>query len=123
MASHTQWITLTSASFRHEVLNANTPVLVDCWASWCTAFHQINPVVCGMAIDFSEHIKFGRLDIAIAEDWATCYRIRVVPTLLFFKEGQVIERVVGGLTEADLNRKLTSLIASKPINRSCVSCL
>jgi thioredoxin-like negative regulator of GroEL len=76
-----------------------------------------------MAIDFSEHIKFGRLDIAIAEDWATCYRIRVVPTLLFFKEEQVIEQVVGGLTEADLNRKLTSLIASKPINRSCVSCL
>ncbi|HIK41992.1 thioredoxin domain-containing protein [Thermoleptolyngbya sp. M55_K2018_002] len=123
MASHTQWITLTSASFRHEVLNANTPVLVDCWASWCTAFHQINPVVCGVAIDFSKHIKFGRLDVAIAQDWATCYRIRAVPTLLFFKEGQVIDQVVGGLSEAELNRRLISLIALRTVSRSRVSCL
>lgn len=118
-----QWIALTEDNFRREVLNSRIPVLVDCWASWCTALQQINPVSSGIVIDFSRHVKFGRIDIAIAEEWATCYSIRAVPTLLLFREGEVIERVIGGLSETDLNHKLTRLIALKPMGRSYVSCL
>lgn len=107
-------------NFQRESLSFRTPFLVDCWASQCNTFQQINPVLSGTTVDFAGHVKFGRLDIAIAKEWAIHYKIRVVPMLLLFQEGQLIERVVGGLSKADLNRQLTRLIALKPMSRSHV---
>lgn len=121
MFSKIQLITLTEANFQTEVLTSQKLVLVDCWASWCGAFHQINPAYHNLAIAFLPHIKIGRLNIALSHSLETHYGIRVVPTLLIFQNGQVVERIMGSLSQPDLTRKLSVLLAGVPTSRSRVA--
>ncbi|GAB4152037.1 MAG: thioredoxin [Cyanobacteria bacterium J069] len=123
MTLHTQWITLTEPNFQAEVLEAQIPVLVDFWASWCTYFQQINPVLHGAALDFAGQVKFGRLNIAIADSLAKRYDIRAVPTLILFQKGRVMERVTGCISKQDLDSKLQSKYLVHSADRSPVSCL
>ncbi|MDX2232213.1 MAG: thioredoxin domain-containing protein [Leptolyngbyaceae cyanobacterium bins.349] len=118
MLTDTQYIVLTENNFHTEVLKAKTLVLVDCWASWCSSFYQINPVYRQLQNSFPEAIKIGRLNIATAEKLAALYGIRVVPTLLLFHNGQLVERVIGCLSQPDLTRKLNSLLSAPMISRS-----
>jgi thioredoxin 1 len=114
----TQTLTLTEANFQAEVLDAKKLVLVDCWASWCGFFRPINPACCELAIAFSESIKIGHLDIAKSNNLAIQYKIRVVPTLLIFKHGQVITRLIGSLSQADLAYTLSTLVSSSSARSS-----
>jgi len=123
MLVNSPYITLTEDNFQVEVLNARIPVLVDCWATWCGTFHQVNPVYSELAIAFSDHIKVGHLNIAVSEQLATSLRVRVVPTLLLFQHGQVIEKVVGSISQPDIANKLSYLLSGFPSSRSRVACL
>ncbi|XGV96400.1 MAG: thioredoxin family protein [Leptolyngbya sp. BL-A-14] len=116
-------ITLTNHNFKAEVLHAQTPVLVDCWASWCGSFHQINPIYNELALEFSGQITIGRLDIATAEPLATQYGIRAVPTLLLFHNGQVLERLIGSVSKPKLTCKLKALLSASHVCRSLIACL
>jgi thioredoxin len=120
----TAWcITLTEANFQAEVLEAQMPVLVDCWASWCGSFHQINPMIEALAIEFASDLKVGRLNVGSAEMLAARYSIRAVPTLLLFQDGQVIERVIGSVSKPRFANKLNALSSDKHANRSLIACL
>ncbi len=123
MLVNSPYITLTNDNFASEVLEAETLVLVDCWASWCGSFQQVNPIYRKLAIEFAGEIKVARLNIAVAEQLAAHYGIRVVPTLLLFKRGQVLERVVGSLSQQDLSSRLSSLLFSSNSNRRQLACL
>lgn len=124
MSFNTPCITLTNDNFKSEVLNAQTPVLVDCWASWCGSFHQINPLLSELAIEFAGQITIGRLNIATAEVLATRYGIRAVPTLLLFQNGQVVERLIGSLSKPKLVSKLSALCpVIQQARRSLIACL
>lgn len=123
MFSDTQLMMLTESNFQTEVLNSQKLVLVDCWASWCGAFYQPNPTYHELAIAFSSHIKIGRLNIAVFDSLGTHYGVRVVPTLLIFQNGQVVDRIIGNLAYADLASKLSGLLSSIPASRSRVACL
>jgi thioredoxin 1 len=114
---------LTEENFQSQVIQAKTLVLVDCWASWCGSSHRINPVYNQVAIAWAGHIKIGRFNIATGETLANHFGIRVVPTLLLFKDGQVIERVVGSLSQQDLTSKLNRLFPAVAANRSPIVCL
>jgi len=118
MLATTQYIVLTEANFYTEVLNNQGLVLVDCWANWCGSSRPINPIYDKIAIAIGRHIKLARLNIAICEKLAALYGIRVVPTLLIFHQGELVERVVGSLSQADLANKLGSLLASESWSQS-----
>lgn len=114
---------LTEANFQAEVLETQTPVLVDCWASWCGSFHQMNPIIEALAIEFAGHLKVGRLDVGSSEKLAARYGIRAVPTLLLFKDGQVIERVIGSVSKQRFANKLNALLPDSHSSRSRIACL
>jgi thioredoxin 1 len=115
-------ITLTDANFQAEVLEAQMPVLVDCWASWCGSCHQMNPIIEALAIEFAGHLKIGRLNVGSSEKLAARYGIRAVPTLLLFQDGQVIERVIGSVSKQRFANKLNALLAGHA-SRSPIACL
>ncbi|GEM_PF-891733 len=123
MLVDTRRITLTNDNFELEVLKAQTLVLVDCWASWCGSFQQINPVIEDVAIEFAGQIKVGRLNIVKAEALAARYGIRAVPTLLLFSNGQVLEQVIGGVSSLALTNKLNALLLVSNSSRSRIGCL
>ena len=115
MLVSTQCILLTDDNFQTEVLEPQIPVLVDCWASWCGAFHPIDPTIEALAIEFTGQLKVGRLNVCMAEKLAARYGIRVVPTLLLFKNGQVIERVIGSVAKQRLANKLNALLTGNQV--------
>jgi thioredoxin-like negative regulator of GroEL len=84
MSYESQYLAFTHDNFRSEVLEAKVPVLVDCWATWCSPNLIISSAVHALATDFTRPIKVGRLNVAEFECLAKCYGIRVVPTLLVF---------------------------------------
>jgi thioredoxin 1 len=119
----TRCIGLTDDNFTFEVLETPTPVLVDCWASWCGSCQPMNPIFEELAIEFGEQIMVGRLNVATSKRLTALYSIRAVPTLLLFQNGQVIERVIGSPAKQYLTNKLNALLASSHSSRSRMACL
>lgn len=120
MLLKTQSLTLTDSNFQVEVLQAQTPVLIDCWASWCSASQRMSPVIEELAIVFANHIKVGRLNIATCDPLATRYGIRAVPTLLVFIQGQIVERTIGVPAQEHLTHKLNALLSDPVVGRSSI---
>jgi thioredoxin 1 len=118
-----QCMTLTDENFQSEVLECQAPVLVEFWASWCGSLQQTNPIMLELAIAFAGRVKIGRLNVAIAEKIAAHYRIRAVPMLLVFHNGQIIERTIGSISQQHLTNTLNSLLIENPVSRSRVVCL
>jgi len=110
MAKNIPYITLTDDNFEHEVLNSTTPVLVDFWAPWCGPCRMVGPMIEELATSFAGQAKVGKLHVDEHVRVATQYRIQAVPTLLFFKEGQVVDRVVGVVPKQELVDKLNALL-------------
>lgn len=110
MPNHTSTVTLTDATFEREVLKSTEPVLVDFWAPWCGPCRVIGPIVEELATEFTGQAKVAKLNIDDSGYTASQYGISAVPTLLFFKDGQVIDRVVGIASKKVLAEKLTGLL-------------
>lgn len=84
----------TADNFQSEVLESDQPVLVDFWATWCGPCRQIAPIIDQLAGDNST-AKVGKLDVDAHQSLAMQYGVQSIPTLLLFKGGQVVERVMG----------------------------
>ena len=83
------------ANFQQEVLQSTVPVLVDFWAPWCGPCRMLTPTVEELAKDYEGKVKVGKLNTDDSPDTATNYGISSIPTILFFKGGQVVDRLVG----------------------------
>jgi len=97
---------LTDTNFKKEVLESDIPVLVDFWATWCGPCKMIAPAIEELAKEYVNKIKIGKLDVDANSGTATRYGVMSIPTLIFFKNGKIMDQAVGALSKADLKRKI-----------------
>ncbi len=100
-------IEVTDANFKAEVLDSTTPVLVDFWAEWCGPCKMIAPVVEQLAKDFEGKLKVGKVDVDSNQQTSMQFGIRSIPTLLIFKNGRVVDQIVGAIPKQALADKVT----------------
>ena len=110
MSDNKKYTTLTDANFQKEVLENSQPVLVDFWADWCGPCHMIAPTIEEIAVDFEGRAKVGKLDVDANGKIAGQYGIRSIPAILLFKDGQVVDQVIGVAPKSELTNKLNDLI-------------
>lgn len=112
MTEDVKYITITENNFEAEVINSDMPVVVDFFAPWCGPCRVMNPIVNDVAEEFAGVVKVGKLNIDDFENLATEYRIEAIPTLLFFKDGQVVDRIAKLISKKSLAEKIETLLAT-----------
>ena len=95
-------VSLTQENFSSEVLQSQSPVLVDFWAEWCGPCKMIAPILDELAEEYDGKVKIGKVNIDEQQGLAAEYGIRAIPTLLVFHQGQVAEQIVGLKSKRDL---------------------
>ena len=103
-------ITITSADFEEQVVKSDTPVLIDFWAPWCGPCKAIAPHVEALATEYDGRVKVGKVNIDEEKDITDKFNIMSIPTLLFFKDGKVVDQVVGAVPKSAISTKLESLL-------------
>ena len=95
-------VEVTDVNFKEEVLESKLPCLVDFWAQWCAPCHMVTPVVEEIAKEYQGRLKVSKVNVDQASNTAANYKIMSIPTLAVFKNGKVVDRVVGVLSKAEL---------------------
>lgn len=101
---------LTDSNFQNEVLDLQGVALVDFWAEWCGPCRLVSPVIDELSKEYSGNVKIGKLNVDHNPQVTTQYGVRGIPTILFLKDGKVVEKHVGTATKATLKAKIEALI-------------
>jgi thioredoxin 1 len=103
-------IEVTDSSFDKEVLQSEKPVLVDFWAEWCGPCRMVAPIVKEIGSDYDGRIVVTKLDVDSNPEVSAKFGIRNIPTILFFKNGQIVDKQVGAVPKNVLIAKLEALL-------------
>lgn len=101
---------LSDANFAKEVLESDLPVLVDYWAPWCGPCRMIGPIIEDLAKEYDKRMKIAKINIDENSQTPTKYGVMSIPTLMFFKQGKVVNQVVGALTKPELKKKIEEIL-------------
>ncbi|MCE2940660.1 MAG: thioredoxin [Gemmatimonadota bacterium] len=99
-------LAVTDATFESEILQHDGLAMVDFWAEWCGPCKMIAPTIEALATEYAGKVKVAKVDVDANSTWAQKYNVRSIPTLLFFKGGQVVDQVVGALPKPAIEAKL-----------------
>jgi thioredoxin 1 len=102
---------VTDTSFESEVLKSETPVLVDFWAEWCGPCRAVAPIVKEISEQYGERLTVAKMDIDASPAIPARYSIRSIPTLLFFKNGEVVDSIVGAAPKSQIAQKVETLVS------------
>ncbi len=105
-------VDLTSTAWDSEVLQSSGLVMVDFWAVWCGPCRMIAPTIEELAKEYAGKIKVGKLNTDENPEVATKYKIMGIPTVMFFKDGQKVDQVVGAVPKPQLKAKIDSLLSA-----------
>ncbi len=105
-------IEVTEQNWDSEVLNSDIPVLVDFWAEWCGPCKMIAPSVHDMAVEYAGALKVGKLDVDGSPSVAMKYGVRSIPALIFFKNGEPADQIVGAVPKGALKKKIDAVLGS-----------
>ena len=97
-------VVVTDAEFESTVLQSDKPVILDFWAEWCQPCKMLSPTVEEIAGEYEDTVRVGKLNVDDNPNTATKYGIRGIPTLLFFKGGQVIQQLVGVKSKSEIKK-------------------
>lgn len=100
---------ITDANFA-ETINGGMPVMVDFWATWCGPCRAISPTVEELAVEYEGKVVVGKCNVDDCQACAMEYRVRNIPTLLFFKDGKQVDKLVGAVSKAEIAKKLDALL-------------
>ena len=98
----------TDGNFEAEVLKAEVLVIVDFYADWCGPCKMIAPIVDELSKEYEGTVKIGKLDVDADTTYTAQYRVMSIPTILFFKNGEVVDTVVGAVSKAALEEKINA---------------
>ena len=107
----TKPIDVSESEFEQEVLQSETPVLVDFWADWCGPCKMIAPVVEELAEEYDGKFNFTKMDVDANPQTAMNFGIRSIPTLLIFNDGKVADQVIGAVPKGQITEKLDEVLA------------
>ena len=100
---------VTDENFK-EVLNSGKPLVLDFWAPWCGPCKMVSPIVDELAEAYADKVNIGKMDVDSNNDVCVEFGIRNIPTLLFFKDGQLVDKQVGAASKAQLAAKIDALL-------------
>lgn len=110
MTTQIKAIELTDNSFSKEVLQSDKPVIVDFGAEWCPPCRAISPIIDSLAAEYEGKAIIARLDVDANPAATSRYGIRNLPTLLFFKEGKLVDKIVGAVPKKAIIEKLNQYL-------------
>ncbi|MBP2073438.1 MULTISPECIES: thioredoxin [Thermoanaerobacterium] len=94
-------VTITKNNFQEEVVNSNIPVLVDFWAEWCGPCRMVSPIIEELANDYEGKVKVGKINVDEENELAMQFKIMSIPTIALFKDGKVVDKIVGARPKSD----------------------
>ena len=102
-------VNITSENFE-TLKNGELPLVIDFWATWCGPCRMIAPVISQLAEEYDGRITVAKCDVEEADDIAMEFGIRNIPTIIFFKNGQIVDKVVGAVPKPQLKEKFEALL-------------
>ena len=103
-------IDITDEKFEEVVVNSDVPAIVDFWAEWCGPCRMVSPIVKELSEEYGDKILVAKMDVDSNPNTAVKYGIRNIPTILFFKNGEIVDKQVGAVPKAVLASKLDAIL-------------
>ena len=102
-------LAITNENYEATIASGK-PVVIDFWAEWCGPCRMIGPIIEELAGEYADSVIIGKCDVESNDDIVAQYRVRNIPTVVFIKDGQVVDKVVGATTKENLTAKIDAMV-------------